>query len=280
MKQLWMFAALALATAAAAGDRLLATGGAQQVEGAGGSGLVPWAVIAGYGTNKQVGGSAFITRVVTDDFDLQAGGVAVGLYDRFEVSFAKQSFDASAVIPGLKLKMETLGLKVKVFGDAVSEQDSPWPQVSIGAQHKRNSEMAIPTVVGAVKGSDTDIYLAATKLWLGGAAGLNVLGNITLRATRANQFGLLGFGGDRKGSRSIQPELTLAVMMNDQLAIGIDHRWKPDNLRAFKEEDASDVFIAWFPSKNLAVTAAYARLGTIAGKPSQSGAYLSLQLTL
>ncbi|MEO5694228.1 MAG: DUF3034 family protein [Usitatibacter sp.] len=280
MKQLWMFAALALATAAAAGDRLLATGGAQQVEGAGGSGLVPWAVIAGYGTNKQVGGSAFITRVVTDDFDLQAGGVAVGLYDRFEVSFAKQSFDASAVIPGLKLKMETLGFKVKVFGDAVSEQDSPWPQVSIGAQHKRNSEMAIPTVVGAVKGSDTDIYLAATKLWLGGAAGLNVLGNITLRATRANQFGLLGFGGDRKGSRSIQPELTLAVMMNDQLAIGIDHRWKPDNLRAFKEGDASDVFIAWFPSKNLAVTAAYARLGTIAGKPSQSGAYLSLQLTL
>lgn len=280
MKQLWMFAALALATAAAAGDRLLATGGAQQVEGAGGSGLVPWAVIAGYGTNKQVGGSAFITRVVTDDFDLQAGGVAVGLYDRFEVSFAKQSFDASAVIPGLKLKMETLGFKVKVFGDAVSEQDSPWPQVSIGAQHKRNTEMAIPAAVGALKGSDTDIYLAATKLWLGGAAGLNVLGNITLRATRANQFGLLGFGGDRKGSRSIQPELTLAVMMNDQLAIGIDHRWKPDNLGAFKEEDASDVFIAWFPSKNLAVTAAYARLGTIAGKPSQSGAYLSLQLTL
>ena len=35
---------------ARAGDRLLATGGVSQVEGAGGGGLVPWALIAGYGT--------------------------------------------------------------------------------------------------------------------------------------------------------------------------------------------------------------------------------------
>src|SRR6185436_4743443 len=90
------------APAAFAGDRLLATGGAHMVEGAAGGGLVPWAVIAGYGTNRQVGGSAFYTRVNTDDFDLDSMGVAVGIFDRVELSFARQKFDAGSVVPGLE----------------------------------------------------------------------------------------------------------------------------------------------------------------------------------
>src|SRR6187399_160595 len=101
--------ALAASTSLLAGDRLLVTGGAQQVEGAGGGGLVPWALIAGYGTRDQVGGSAFVTRVRTDDFNLDTGGVAVGLFDRVELSAAKQRFDASSVVPGLTLRMETFG---------------------------------------------------------------------------------------------------------------------------------------------------------------------------
>ena len=78
--------ALLAATSLHAGDRLLVTGGAHQVEGSGGGGLVPWALIAGYGTRDQVGGSAFATRVRTDDFTLSSGGVAVGLFDRIELS--------------------------------------------------------------------------------------------------------------------------------------------------------------------------------------------------
>ncbi len=274
------FAALGLSATALAGDRLLATGGAHMVEGAAGGGLVPWAVIAGYGTNRQVGGSAFYTRVNTDDFDLDSYGVAVGLWDRLEVSYAKQKFDASSVVPGLDLKMDVIGAKVKVFGDAVYEQDSPWPQVALGLEHKRNATMAIPTAIGAKSGSDTEFYVAATKVWLAGFLGHNVLGNLTVRSTRANQFGLLGFGGDKKSSRSFQPEVSLAVMLTDNLVLGAEHRWKPDNLSVFKEEDASDVFLAWFPHRNVAITAAWAKLGTIAGKPKQDGAYVSLQLTL
>ena len=45
-----------------AGDRLLATGGVSQVEGSGGGGLVPWALITGLGTVDEVGGSAFCTK--------------------------------------------------------------------------------------------------------------------------------------------------------------------------------------------------------------------------
>jgi hypothetical protein len=273
-------ALLSTTLAVQAGDRLLATGGAHMVEGAGGGGIVPWALIAGYGTNRQVGGSAFITRVDVDDFELDSMGLALGLYDRVELSFARQKFDAGSVIPGLELKTDTFGVKVKVFGDAVYDQDRPWPQVSVGLMHKKNKDMTIPTAIGAKKGSDTDFYVAATKIWLAGLAGRNVVGTFVARGTKANQFGLLGFGGDRKSGYSLQPEISAAVLLTDTLALGAEHRWKPDNLSAFEEEDASDVFLAWFPHRNVALTAAFARLGTIAGKKKQDGVYLSLQITL
>jgi hypothetical protein len=270
---------LALAPAARAGDRLLATGGAQMVEGAGGGGIVPWALIAGYGTRDQVGGSAFCTRVNTSDFDLDSCGLAAGLFDRVELSFARQKFDAGSVITGLKLRTDTAGVKVKVFGDALYDQDSPWPQVAVGAMYKRNLDMTIPTAIGAKRSSDTDFYVSATKIWLAGLAGRNVVGTGTLRATRANQLGLLGFGGDKRDSYSVLPEISVAVLVTDNLAVGTEYRWKPDNLSAFKEEDFSDAFIAWFPNRHLAVTLAWAKLGVVAGKPSQDGAYLSIQLT-
>ncbi len=274
-------AVLACATLPAlAGDRLLVTGGAQQVEGAGGGGLVPWALISGYGTRDQVGGSAFVTRVETRDYQLDSHGVAVGFFDRVELSFARQRFDAGAAVPGLTLRMDTVGAKVRVMGDAVYDQDSPRPQLAVGLQHKRNRDMAIPGAIGARRGSDTDFYVSAAKLWLAGAAGRNVFANATLRATRANQFGLLGFGGDREGSRKIVPEVSVAMLLNDGLAVGVEYRGKPDNLSAFKEDDAGDVFVAWFPNRHVAVTGAWARLGSIAGKSRQDGFYLSVQLLL
>jgi hypothetical protein len=280
MKKIILVVALAFAADAWAGDRLIATGGAQMIEGAGGGGIVPWALIAGYGTRDQVGGSAFYTHVDVKDFSLETYGAAVGLYDRVELSASSQRFDAGSVVPGLTLKTNTLGAKVRVFGDTVYEQDSPWPQIAVGLQYKKNTDMAIPTAVGAQKGSDTDFYVSATKVWLAGFGGRNALLNVTLRETRANQFGLLGFGGDKKNSRSLQPEVSGVVLLRDNLALGAEYRAKPDNLGAFKEEDASDVFLAWFVNRNLAITAAYARLGSIAGKDKQDGAYISLQLTL
>jgi Protein of unknown function (DUF3034) len=273
-------ATLLSSAAATAGDRLLATGGVQELEGAGGGGVTPWALIAGYGTRDQVGGSAYYTRVHTGDFDLDSYGVAAGFFNRVELSVAKQDFDAGSVIPGLKLRMDIFGAKVRVFGDAVYDQDSPWPQVSVGLQSKHNDTMTIPSAIGAKSGSDTDFYVSATKIWLAGLAGRNVLANLTLRDTRANQMGLLGFGGDRKSSRSLEPEFSGAVLLTDGLALGAEYRWKPDNLSAFREDDFADVFLAWFPHRNFAMTAAYTRLGSIAGKANQQGPYLSFQLTL
>ena len=58
----------------------------------------------------------------------------------------------------------------------------------------------------------------------------------------------------------------------------LEYRDKPNNLSAFQENSARDLFLAWAPLKNLAVTAAWADLGRIAGKSPQRGAYISVWL--
>ena len=99
----------------------------------------------------------------------------------------------------------------------------------------------------------------------------------TVRATRANQLGLLGFGGDLNDRYRIQFEGSAAIFLNDNIAIGAEYRAKPNNLSAYREDDYQDVFLAWVPNKHIAVTGAWAYLGQIADKRRQGGVYLSLQ---
>lgn len=275
-----LMAALLGAHPAWAGDRLLATSGVSQIEGAAGGGLSTWAVIGGHGSSDQIGASAYATHIRTQDkFNLNIQGVAVGVKNRVEVSMARWSFKFSDTVPGETARMNVLGAKVRLVGDAVYDQDVWWPQVSVGFQHKHNEDFAlVPTLLGATRGSDTDWYVAATKVWLGAAWGRNVLGNLTLRATRANQFGLLGFGGDQGNRHQLMPEVSLAVLLRDDLALGAEWRAKPDRLSAFREENAWDAFVAWFPHRNLSLTAAWLDLGNIANKPGQHSLYLSAQV--
>ena len=66
------------------------------------------------------------------------------------------------------------------------------------------------------------------------------------------------------------------VLLRDGFAVGAEYRSKPDNLAAFREDDYRDLFIAWFPHKQLNLTLAWAQLGSIAGSDDQDGLYLSL----
>ncbi len=266
------------ALAAGPGDRLYATGGVTQIEGSAGGGLTPWAVIAGYGTDKQVGVTAFYTRADPTDFDLNAMGVAVGIYDRVEVSYARQELGLGTTVPGQSIAMDVVGLKVKVLGDAVYDQDRWYPQIAVGAQYKHNLDMAVPTLLGAKDGSGVDLYVAATKVWLGAFFGRSLLLNGTLRSTSANQLGLLGFGGDLNGERRYMPEVSAAVLVTDRIAVGAEYRVKPDNLSAFAEDDFKDIFVAWFPCKRFSLSAAYVQFGTIADKQNQNAIYISGQL--
>jgi hypothetical protein len=264
--------------------KFLATGGVSQVEGAGGGGITPWALITGYGTRDSWGGNAHYTYIDTQDYKLGSYGVAVGIADRLELSLANQEFKGSlAPLDQLNIKQDIVGLKLKVAGDAVYEQDNPMPQVAIGIMYKRNKgigglgALGVTNVrqLGAKDDSGYDYYVAATKILFE----QSLLLNGTLRATRANQMGLLGFGGDRNDSTRLMPEVSVAYLVNRKLAVGAEYRRKPHNLGVDDEKAYYDAFVAWFPTKNFSITAAYANLGdiTIFNPKKQRGLYLSAQ---
>jgi hypothetical protein len=101
-----------------------------------------------------------------------------------------------------------------------------------------------------------------------------------VRATRANQLGLLGFGGERGNGYRAQLELAAAWLARRTLVAGVEYRHKPRNLDADPEGAAYDVFVAWFPAKHVSLTAAYVALGqiTVFNPTRQRGLYLSAQV--
>ena len=283
-----LFSGAAIAEDASSGminfdeGRLLATGGVSAVEGEGGGGLAPWALITGYGTRDGVGVTLHHTYVGLPDYQLITPGIAVGLFDRLELSYAWQAFDSEATGAALKLgqgftfHQNIFGAKLKLIGDAVYDQDSWLPQIAIGLQHKENDRGAVIAAVGGKGSVGTDYYVAATKLFLA----QSLLTNVTVRATKANQFGILGFGGDRHNSYTAQIEASAAYLVSRKLAFGGEFRTKPNNLGVAKEDASFDLFAAYFLNKNLSLTAAYVNLGNIVLHDDQDGVYLSLQAGL
>lgn len=263
------------------GDRLLATGGASMIEGAAGGGIVPWAVMTGYGTREQWGGAVFATRVDTGDYRLDTAGASVSYANRVELSFARQRLGidelaGAAALPESSLNQDVFGAKFRLFGDLIYDQ---LPQVAFGLQYKRQTNFLIPRTVGAQRDSDTEAYVAASRLFLGGAFGYNLLVNGTLRYSRANETGLLGFGGDRRDTPSLLKEGSIGVFLNPQWVLGVEYREKPDNLGFAGESDWKDVWLAYFPSKRVGLVAAWTDLGEIATLEDQTGLYLSVQIS-
>ena len=236
-------------------------------------------MIAGYGTRDAVGGNVHGTYVNLKDFEFRTYGVAVGLFDRLELSYARQDFDtqgAGAALGlgrGFTFHQDVFGAKLKLVGDAVYDQDSWLPQVAVGVQFKDNDKGAVVRAVGGRKDSGVDYYVSATKVLLD----QSLVVNGTLRATKANQMGLLGFGGDKNDDRSLQFEGSAGYLVTRKLVIGGEYRTKPSNLGFAKEDDWFDVFAAYALNKNLSVTVAYADLGDIATFKNQRGLYVSLQ---
>lgn len=261
------------------GGKLLLTGGVSALEGGAGGGLATWALIGGNETSRGVGGSVHATYVNVPDYELRSAGVTLGLFDRVELSLARQEFDTGAtgaklgLGKGFTFKQDIAGVKVRLLGDAVYDQDSWLPQVAVGAQIKQNNQDAIIHAVGGQDDMGVDYYAAATKLLLDKS--LVVSGAV--RLTKANQTGLLGFGGDKNGDYSTQFEGSAGWLVSRRLLVGAEYRTKPDNLGFAKEDDWADVFVAYAVNKTLSVTAAYADLGDIATFKNQRGLYVSLQ---
>jgi hypothetical protein len=278
-------AALILAAGAAQagvmtdGGKLLLTGGVTNVEGAGGGGLASWATITGYETRDGVGANAHATYVGLPDYTFRAYGVAGGWRDRVELSYTRQEFDTGStggklgLGDGFTFHQDVVGAKLRVLGDAVYDQDVWTPQVAVGVQYKHNDRGAIIHAVGGKDDDGLDYYVAATKMLLSQSLVLDA----TVRATKANQEGLLGFGGNKKDQYQAEFEGSAGYLVTKRLLIGAEYRTKPDNLAGLKEDAWADVFAAYAFNKHLSLTAAYADLGEIVTFKNQRGLYLSLQ---
>lgn len=256
---------------ACAGDgKLIGTAGLNQLEGTGGGGIVPWATLSGYDSQDQISTNAFITQVNLDDYRLNVMGASISLYDRVELSVARHIFDLTTL--GGEIAQTIYGAKVRLYGDVVY---SNWPQISAGMQYKDLEDTVIAGLVGAKDTTGTDYYLAATKVHLGAVGGYNLVWNLTGRITKANQLGLLGFGGPDNSDYELMLEGSIGVLFSRHFAAGMEYRQKPDNL-GLGEDDWMDVFVTYIPSKNVNFTLAWADLGSIAGATGQKGLYLSV----
>ena len=258
--------------------KLLLTNAVSAVDGASGGGISNWATIAGRQETRGVGVQAHVTAVLLPDFFYQSHGVALGIADRIELSYARQNFDtqdvgaALGIGQGYMLNQDVFGAKVRLFGDVVYG-NTMVPQVAVGAQYKRSLDGAVASAVGAAHDEGVDVTLSATKLLLSHS----VLVNTTARLTKANQNGLLGFGSVSDDSYAVQFEGAVAYQLSRRFVMGTEFRTKPDHL-GLGEGDWFDVFAAYAPSDNLTVTAAYADLGSIATFTGQRGAFLQAQV--
>src|SRR5690606_20841540 len=102
------------------------------------------------------------------DYQLDVCGAQLNLYDRVELSYARQEFDVPAL--STQIEQDISGVKVRLYGDLVF---SRWPQLSVGWQHKSLKDGTVAKLVGASDTSGDDIYVAASKLHLGALAGYN-----------------------------------------------------------------------------------------------------------
>lgn len=258
------------------GGKLLLTNGITSLEGASGGGLTPWAVIAGNETSDGIGLSAHGTLVEVKDYDYQSAGVAIGIRDRIELSYTHQNFNTNEIGAALGLgkdfafSQDIFGAKVRLAGDLVYDR---LPTIAVGIQYKNNNQGAIVRAVGAKSDEGVDYYASVSKLFLS----RSILLSGTARLTKANQMGLLGFGGGKQGGHTLQFEGSAAWQLSRRIAIGGEYRRKPDNLNIAREDDWFDAFAAVAISRNVTATIAYADLGSIATVKRQRGVFLQLQ---
>jgi hypothetical protein len=331
--------------------KVLATPGVSMTDGAGGGGITPWAVITGYETRDGINANVHYTYVSLPNYSLNSLGAAVGFYDRVELSYAYDilptgsTFDtiglASNAVGGLldsptlgpvlnslgltkgnqlaggvdpwnsTIKMQVVGAKVRLIGEAIYDSDNLIPQVSVGGFYKWNENKVLLETLQAGKAKDWEAYVSATKIFFP----LSTLINVTARYTDANETGLTGFGSVDGSHRKVRIEASLAYLLKKDTAIGVEFQQHGHNLQGKnvtlgggvdltsllnnptlgpvlnglgvpaalgntltqKESNWYDAFVAFFPSKNLSITAAMAYLGDITFTPNQTGFYISMQ---
>ncbi len=260
---------------------MLFASGAQavtDVDGQNGGGLVPWALLSS-------GPTVAISHLGTQNLGIDGVAINTSFADRVEVSYAHNTLAVTGGGAGLTDAVDNFGLKVKL-----NEMGSSMPQFAIGVVNKQASGALADTLNRAlgISTSSTDVYGAASKII--NIGGKNVLLNGVLRATKANQMGLLGFGGGTaagaKTGYSVEPEASVEVFAAENVVVGAEYRAQPSNGATatdavLHQNAAYDLHIAYVANKNLTWTAGYASLGQVdpgaLGSYNQHGMFLQAQ---
>ncbi|HRG16472.1 MAG TPA: DUF3034 family protein [Pseudomonadota bacterium] len=257
--------------------RLQATGGLVTIEGAGGGGLVPWAAMAGLSTRPGHDAVLGVSTTRVGDFQLDSIGLSASWNDRFELSLGRQQFtvDRGLLPAGIdrRIGQTVFGAKLRVAGDLIY---GDLPQMAVGLQYKHSDSDLLASALGARRNDDAEAYFSVTRLFLAGPFDRNWLLNGTLRATRANEIGLLGFGRADDNGYDLVGEVSAAMFFNPEVALGAEYRQKPDGLPGLGESDWRDVFVAWVPNRRFSLAVAWVDLGTIAARPNQDGVFVSM----
>ena len=291
------------------------------IEGEGGGAIVPWAYTSNASKDGGVGmPAASIWTWVSDSYTINFWPVAVSIGDRIELGFAYQNLDISTLKSDLRddsyvalggaarldaeldnLQMITAHAKFQF----VKESEN-WPAMAVSVSYKKaldvdelddNLSDDARAVLGAgapkvlkYMGVDDDdgfeVNLMATKLW---KTKIPLLTAFNLRYTQANQLGFLGFSDDW----SLNPEFTLAILPESNVAIGVEFRYKPDELKSvndylnangggavaatgnlndysFKEDHFVDFFVAYLPTPNLTIAAGVANIGNVVHRDTKA----------
>lgn len=219
--------------------KVLLTGGVATIDGGGGGGITPWAVINNYETRDGINGGLHYTFAYLPDYSLNSYGASVGFYDRLELSYTRSvlptgsTFDTvgllASLLPGVDntgvepfnttIEMEVYGAKLRLFGDAIYTADSLIPQVAIGGYYKDNKNKALLETLQARDNKDWEAYICATKVYFP----FSTLINLTGRYTRANQTGLTGFGGPDDNKREFRFEASVATLVAKNTAFGFEY---------------------------------------------------------
>jgi hypothetical protein len=252
------------------------------IDGQAGGGLVPWALLSS-------GPTVAVTHLGTPKLNINSLAVNTSFANMTEVSYARNMLSITgSTLPASAdtVNVDNFGLKVKL-----NDMSDSMPQFALGLVYKNTSGNLYDNALKAagINKSGTDVYAAASKIV--NIGGKNVLLNGVLRASKANQMGLLGStGGTTAGSKnsySIKPELSVEVFAADNVIVGAEYRAQPSNGvvatdGTLHQNAAYDFHIVYVANKNFTLTAAYTNLGQVApgytGSNKQDGMLLQGQV--
>lgn len=280
------------------------------LEGAGGGGLNPWAMIANGG--KAFTPAVFGTYVTTNHYNLYSVGANASISKYAEIYVSHQylglpesltstlnlgASPAVGILPANvanrnNIEQSIVGAKFQVYPG-----HGAIPMLAVGFNyHSANS--AIPNALTA-KASGADYYVAATGIYP--FAGSNLLLDGDVYVTRSNYLGLLGQGGSGHGGYTVQGGVSVGYFVAKDVAVGAEWRSFPtNNLEAAQSYLISkglagtdlhqsswyDGWVAYMPNPHLSVVAAFVSLGNMVNIPAtgsinsnQDGFYLNLNTT-